>query len=240
MNFAVDRFTEFQVRNEDNEIVATFYAGANDEGKFTLQGDNFSLSRADTMQFLQWMNERAKASDKEKSIGENMNGVEKLKQLTNVYRMVLNEGITSDRWVLHLREKMKDYGQNLIITASDIDGYPSFLEWVADKVPGATDIGGIGFFTHTDLVLALHQYQKNDPNIADNRSNLEILAREKAVEKIAPEEIRKVEVAYQQLFDVVQRVNNLDRYAQFRALDDLIRAIEVWLDGCKMIDIEIW
>ena len=38
----------------------------------------------------------------------------------------------------------------------------------------------------------------------------------------------------------VQRVNDLDRYAQFRALNDLIRTIEVWLDGCKMIDIEIW
>lgn len=72
MNFAVERFTEFQVRNEDNEIVATFYAGANDEGKFTLQGDKFSLSSADTMQFLQWMNEWAKASDKEKIRGYKM------------------------------------------------------------------------------------------------------------------------------------------------------------------------
>lgn len=69
------------------------------------------------------------------------------------------------------------------------------MEWVADKVPGATDIEGIGFFTHTDLVLALHQYQKNDPNIIDKRSNLEILASERAIEKIAPEEIRKVEVS---------------------------------------------
>ena len=64
MNYVVDRFTEFQVRNEDNETVATFYAGADDKGRFTLQGDNFSLNRADTMQFLQWMNEWAKASDK--------------------------------------------------------------------------------------------------------------------------------------------------------------------------------
>lgn len=107
-------------------------------------------------------------------------------------------------------------------------------------MPGATNIEGVGFFTHTDLVLALHQYQKNDKNIADKRSNLEILACEKAVEKIAPEEIMKVEAAYKQLYDIVQRVNDLDRYAQFQALNDLIRAIEVWLDGCKMIDIEIW
>lgn len=52
MNYAVDRFTEFQVRNEDNETVAIFYAGADNEGRFTLQGDNFSLNRADTMQLL--------------------------------------------------------------------------------------------------------------------------------------------------------------------------------------------
>ena len=169
-----------------------------------------------------------------------MNGIEKLKQLTYVYRTALKEGIASDNWVERLREKMKDYGRNLIITASELEEYPSFLEWVAEKVPGATDIEGIGFFTNTDLVLALHQYQKNDPNITDKRSNLEILASERAKEKIVPEEIISVEVAYNQLFDVVQRVNDLDRYAQFRALNDLIRALEVWLDGCKMIDIEIW
>lgn len=169
-----------------------------------------------------------------------MNGIEKLKQLTYVYRTALNGGIASDGWVQRLREKMKDYGRDLIITASELEEYPSFLEWVADKVPGATEIEGIGFFTHTDLVLALHQYQKNDPKIDDKRSNLEILAREKAVEKISPEQIQPVEVAYSQLFDVVQRVNDLDRYAQFRALNDLIRALEVWLDGCKMIDISIW
>ena len=64
MNYAVDRFVEFQVRNEDNETVATFYAGADGEGRFTLQGDNFSLNRSDTMQFLQWMNEWARASNK--------------------------------------------------------------------------------------------------------------------------------------------------------------------------------
>ena len=181
-----------------------------------------------------------------------MNGIEKLKQLTNVYRTALNEGIASDGWVQRLREKMNDYGRDLVVTASELEEYPLFLELVADKVPGATNIEGIGFFTHTDLVLALHQYQKNDPNITDKRSNLEILASEKAIEKVAFEEIRQVEVAYQQLFDVVQRVNDLDRYAQFRALNDLdryaqfralndlIRALEVWLDGCKMIDIEIW
>lgn len=169
-----------------------------------------------------------------------MNGIEKLKQLANVYRAALNEGIASDGWVQRLREKMKDYGRDLVITPSELEEYPSFLTWVADKVPGMANIVGIGFFTHTDLVLALHQYQKNDPNITDQRSNLEILASEKAIEKISPEEIRKVEVAYNQLFDVVQRVNDLDRYAQFRALNELIRALEVWLDGCEMIDVKIW
>ena len=169
-----------------------------------------------------------------------MNGIEKLKQLATVYRTALNEGVASDGWVKCLREKMKDYGRNLVITASELEEYPSFLEWVAGKVTGMANIVGIGFFTHTDLVLALHQYQKNDPNIVDQRSNLEILAKEKAVEKIAPEEVRRVEDAYSRLFDVVQRVNDLDRYAQFRALNDLIRTLEVWLDGCKIIDIEIW
>lgn len=169
-----------------------------------------------------------------------MNGIEKLKQLTNVYRAALNEGIASEGWVQRLREKMKDYGRDLVITASELEEYPSFLEWVAYKIEGATDIEGIGFFTHTDLVLALHQYQKNDPNITDKRSNLEILAREKALIFINSVEAVGVEMAYKQLFDVVQRVNDSDRYAQFRALNDLIRALEVWLDGCKMIDVEIW
>lgn len=47
-----------------------------------------------------------------------MNGIEKLKQLTYVYRGALNEGIASDGWVQRLREKMNDYGRDLIITAS--------------------------------------------------------------------------------------------------------------------------
>lgn len=49
-----------------------------------------------------------------------MNGIEKLKQLTNVYRTALNEGIASNIWVEHLREKMNDYGRNLVITASEL------------------------------------------------------------------------------------------------------------------------
>lgn len=169
-----------------------------------------------------------------------MNGIDKLKQLACVYRTALNGGIASDGWVQHLREKMKDYGRDLVITASDLEEYPAFLEWVAYKVPGETNIEGIGIFTHTDLVLALHQYQKNDPSITDKRTNLEILAREKALIFINSAESVGVEIAYKQLFDVVQRENDSDRYAQFRALNDLIRALEVWLDGCKMIDIEIW
>lgn len=169
-----------------------------------------------------------------------MNGIEKLKQLTNVYRAALNEGIASDGWVQRLREKMNDYGRDLIITASELEEYPSFLEWVAYKVSGATNIEGVGYFNNSYLINALHQYHKNDSNFTGERSALDIRASKKAVEKIAPEEIRPVEVAYQQLFDVVQRVNDLDRYAQLRALNDLIRALEVWLDGCKMIDISSW
>lgn len=71
-----------------------------------------------------------------------MNGIEKLKQLTYIYRIALDQGIASDNWVERLREKMNDYGRNLIITASELEEYPSFLEWVADKVPGATEMEG--------------------------------------------------------------------------------------------------
>lgn len=57
-----------------------------------------------------------------------MDGIEKLKQLTNVYRTALKEGIASDGWVQRLREKMNDYGRDLVITASNLEEYPSFLE----------------------------------------------------------------------------------------------------------------
>lgn len=45
-----------------------------------------------------------------------MNGIEKLKQLTNVYRAAL-----------------KDYGHDFIIRESELIGDPLFMEWVASK-----------------------------------------------------------------------------------------------------------
>ena len=62
-----------------------------------------------------------------------MNGIEKLKQLTNVYRAALNEGIASDGWVRRLREKMNDYGRDFIVRVSELIGDPLFMEWVASK-----------------------------------------------------------------------------------------------------------
>lgn len=167
-----------------------------------------------------------------------MNGIEKLKQLTNVYRTALNEGIASDGWVQRLREKMNDYGRDLVITASEILETPSFLEWVASTKTKIIEVCEIGQVEEGEILLALHEKHKGDPGVAETL--LEVVAWDYAVNKTTHEELGKVEVAYQQLFDVVQRVNDLDRYAQFRALNDLIRALEVWLDGCKMIDIEIW
>lgn len=167
-----------------------------------------------------------------------MNGIEKLKQLTNVYRAALKEGIASEGWVQRLREKMKDYGRELWVKASDIIETPSFLEWVASTRTKLVDVGELGSVEEGEILLALHEKHKNDQQITETL--LEVVALDYAVNKTTHEEIGKVEVAYQQLFDVVQRVNDLDRYAQFRALNDLIRALEVWLDGCKMIDIEIW
>lgn len=169
-----------------------------------------------------------------------MNGIEKLRQLTYVYRTVLTEGIVSDQWVQRLCEKMNDYGRNLVITASEFEENQDFLEWVANDIPGSKDIEGIGFFTHTDLVLALHDYQKCDPKNENQRTCLEVLARERAVEKASPAELKDVELAYSQLYDAVICVENAGRYVVFRALNQLIRVVETWLDGCKMIDTSIW
>lgn len=167
-----------------------------------------------------------------------MNGIEKLKQLTNVYRTALKEGIASDGWVQRLREKMNDYGRDLVITASEISESSYFLAWVASTKTKLIDLGNLGQVTDGEILLALHEKDKKDPSRLNTL--LEAVAWDYAVNKTTDEEIRSVEVAYEQLYDVVQRVNDLDRYAQFRALNDLIRALEVWLDGCKMIDIEIW
>lgn len=169
-----------------------------------------------------------------------MNGIEKLRQLTYVYRTVLAEGIVGDNWVPSLQEKMNAYGRNLVITASEFEDNSDFLEWVANDIPGSTDIEGIGFFTNTELVLALHDYQKCDHENGDKQTCLEVLARERAVEKASPAELKAVELAYSQLYDTVQCADNAGRYAVFRTLNQLIRVVEAWLEGCKMIDISIW
>lgn len=169
-----------------------------------------------------------------------MNGTDKLRQLTYVYRTALAEGIVNDNWVTRLQEKMNDYGRNLVITASEFEDNSDFLEWVTNDITGSTDIEGIGFFTNTDLALALHDYQKCDPKNGDLRTCLEVLARERAVEKASPVGLNAVELAYSQLYDAVICVENAGRYVVFRALNQLIREVETWLDGCKMIDISIW
>lgn len=167
-----------------------------------------------------------------------MNGIEKLKQLTNVYRTALNESIASDGWVKRLREKMNEYGRDLVITVNEISESSYFLTWVASTKTKLIDLGNLGQIMEGEILLALHEKDKKDPSILNTL--LEAVAWDYAVNKTTYEETSKVEDAYQQLFDVVQRVNDLDRYAQFRALNDLIRALEVWLDGCRMIDISIW
>ncbi len=165
-----------------------------------------------------------------------MNGIEKLKQLTTVYRTALNEGIASDGWVQRLREKMKDYGRDFIIRESELIGDPLFMEWVASKRTNRVNISDF-WEEEGKILLALHK--KGEPEQGGSETILEIIAYEYAVNKASGESAFKLEDAYNQLFDVVQRVNDLDRYAQFRALNNLIRALEVWLDGCKMIDISI-
>lgn len=166
-----------------------------------------------------------------------MNVIEKLKQLTNVYRTALNEGIASDGWVQRLREKMKDYGRDFIIRESELIGDPLFIEWVASKRTNKVNIGDF-WEEEGKILLALHK--KGELEQGGSETILEIIAHEYAVNKASGECAFKIEDAYNELYSIVQRVNDLDRYAQFRALNDLIRAIEVWLDGSKMIDIEIW
>lgn len=166
-----------------------------------------------------------------------MNGIEKLKQLTNVYRTALNEGIASDGWVERLREKMNEYGRDFIVRESELIGDTLFMKWVASKRTNKVNISGF-WEEEGKILLALHK--KGDVEQGGSETILEIIAYEYAVNRTSGESAFKVEDAYQQLYDVVQRVNNLDRYAQFRALNGLIRSLEEWLDGCKMIDIEIW
>ena len=136
-----------------------------------------------------------------------------------------------------LREKMKDYGRDFIIRESELIGDPLFMEWVASKRTNRVNISDF-WEEEGKILLALHK--KGEPEQGGSETILEIIAYEYAVNKASGESAFKLEDAYNQLFDVVQRVNDLDRYAQFRALNNLIRALEVWLDGCKMIDISIW
>ena len=62
MSHTDDRFTEFLIKNNDNEVITSFYAGTDEEGRFVLEGDKFSLSRADTQKLLQWLQEWTNAS----------------------------------------------------------------------------------------------------------------------------------------------------------------------------------
>lgn len=166
-----------------------------------------------------------------------MNGIEKLRQLTNVYRTALRDGTNDDQWVLQLQEKMGEYGRDFIVRESELIAEPLFLEWVASERTKKIKIGDF-WEEEGKILLALHE--KGELEQGGSETILEIIAYEYAVNKASGECAFKIEDAYNELYDVVQRVNDLDRYAQFRALNDLIRTIEVWLDGCKMIDIEIW
>nr|DAN51478.1 MAG TPA: hypothetical protein [Caudoviricetes sp.] len=166
-----------------------------------------------------------------------MNGIEKLRQLTNVYRTALRDGVNDDQWVLQLQEKMGDYGRDFIVRESELIAEPLFLEWVASERTKKIKIGDF-WEEEGKILLALHE--KGELEQGGSETILEIIAYEYAVNKASGECAFKIEDAYNELYDVVQRMNDLDRYAQFRALNDLIRTIEVWLDGCKMIDIEIW
>ena len=62
-----------------------------------------------------------------------MTGIEKLRQLANVYRTALKEGIISDQWVQQLRWKMRSYGRDFIVRENELIAEPLFLEWVASK-----------------------------------------------------------------------------------------------------------
>ncbi|MBF1489865.1 MAG: hypothetical protein HXN77_05110 [Prevotella pallens] len=166
-----------------------------------------------------------------------MNEIEKLKQLTNVYRAALKEGIASEEWVQRLREKMGNYGRDFIVRESELIAEPLFLEWVASERTKKIKIGDF-WEEEGKILLALHEKGVKDQ--VGSESILETIAYEYAVNKASGGSAFKVEDAYNALFDTMQNKDSIDRYNQFRALNDLIRALEVWLDGNKMIDIEIW
>lgn len=165
-----------------------------------------------------------------------MNAIEKLRQLTNVYRTALREGITGDRWVIQLQDKIRAYGRDFIVRESELIAEPLFLEWVASK---RTDQIKIGDFLEEEgkILLALHGKGVKEQD--GSESMLEIIAYEYAVNKASGESAFKVDDAYNELFDTVQ-ANNENKYEQGNKLQNLVFTVAKWLDGCKMIDTEIW
>lgn len=166
-----------------------------------------------------------------------MTGIEKLRQLANVYRTALKEGITSDQWVQQLRYNMRSYGRDFIVRENELIAEPLFLEWVASK---QTEQIKLGDFWEEEgrILLALHE--KGVKEQGGSETLLEIIAYEYAVNKASGKSAFKVEDAYNALFDTVNNEDSFDRYNQFRALNDLVRVTELWLDGCEMIDVKIW
>lgn len=49
-----------------------------------------------------------------------MNDIDKLRQLTNVYRTALQEGINGDQWAQQLKEKITAYGRDFIVRESEL------------------------------------------------------------------------------------------------------------------------
>ena len=125
-----------------------------------------------------------------------MNGIEKLKQLTNVYRAALNEGIASDGWVRRLREKMNDYGRDFIVRVSELIGDPLFMEWVASKRTNKVNISDF-WEEEGKILLALHK--KGELEQGGSETILEIIAYEYAVNKASGESAFKIEDAYNDL-----------------------------------------
>lgn len=166
-----------------------------------------------------------------------MNDIDKLRQLTNVYRTALREGINGDQWAQQLKEKITDYGRDFIVRESELIAEPLFLEWVASKWTKQVKIGDF-WEEEGKILLSLHKKGVKDQ--VGSESILEIIAYEYAVNKTSEESAFRVEDAYNELFDTVNGADSFDRYVQFNVLNDLVRAVEMWLDGCKMIDIKLW
>lgn len=65
MSHTDDRFTEFLIKDDGNEVITSFYAGTDEEGRFVLEGDRFSLDRENTLKLIQWLEEWNNASKEE-------------------------------------------------------------------------------------------------------------------------------------------------------------------------------